>query len=312
MATQTWQNILDAARAYLNDAAGEIFTNTFLQQSAAEPYRKIFNIMGGVDSKRVQRATYLNFPASTTILIPANYGITDLSEPSKVEERPASASVAITGTSATTPIVVTAPGHGFGTPGSMVEITVNNVSGTYAPWGKWFCDVIDGNSFSLNGSMTDGSVGTGGTCSTWSTQSWSEVLPQDLDLQGLDGPPTQYLGVYIWREERFEFPGSTGPQQLRSTYWASGTAPVNSNTLVNIDNALDVVACATAANAARSLGFMDMATRLEVKAFGPTPGELGGLLLEFIALQVRMQQRGPQRRRLPFRDRRSRWGWLIG
>lgn len=312
MAVNTLQQVYDAARGYLNDASSEIFSNSFLQQSFAEPYRRIFNVMGGENSKRVARATYLNFPALTNILIPANYGIMDISEPSIVEERPASAAIAITSTSATSPIVVTAPGHGFGI-GSIVELTVNDVAGTFAPWGKWFGLVLSSSTFSLNGSMTDGNVGTGGSCSVWSQQRWSEVMPLDFDAQGTDGQPTQYLGTYIWREERFEFPGATGVQQLRITYFASGTPPSNPNVNINIDNCIDVLACGTASNAARSLGFYDLGSRLEVKAYGATPGEMGGLMLDFMQLQVSMQQRGPQRRRQPFRSRRSRFGnWVIG
>lgn len=304
--TPTLQSVYDAARGYLNDFAvsgGEIFTNSALQQAFGEPYRSLFGRLMGI-SKRVQKAVYVNFPASTTVLVPSFYGITDFAEPEVIEERLASNLITIVTTSTSSPIVVNAPSHGLGTAGSMVEGVVSGVLGTFSPWGRWFETVIDANNFSLNGSVGD-VAGTGGSFSPWTQIAFSEVYPLDLDEQGLDGNPQSVLGNYIWRDERLEFRGCTNAQQLRITYWASGNPPTNPSTSLGIDNCLDFLACATAANAARSLGWQPIADSLRTQAYG-TPGtEDAGLLGVFVTIQIATLQRGPQRRRLPFRVRRS-------
>lgn len=306
-------DVFNAARGYLNDANAEIFSNSFLQTSFNDAYRRLFRCLSNSGSKRIQRVTYVNLPPLTTVLIPQNFGITDMAEPEKLEERPAGGVTNITSTSITTPINCFSPSHGLGSAGNQVEGVVAGVSGTFAPWGKYYATIVDANHFTLNGSMSDGNAGTGGTFTLWTQQRFSEVQGQDLDLQGLDGQPTQYLGVYIWRDEQFNFIGATGTQQLRVTYWASGSPPVNDQTTIGIDDSIDFLACMTASTSARSLGFYDLAERLKADALGPDPGVMGGLLLDFVNLQIRQMQRDPQRRRLPFRDRRSRWGnWIVG
>jgi len=309
----TSQNVFDASRGFLNDTAvtgGEIFTNTALQPYFAETYRKMFNCLMG-SSKRVQRVVYLNFPALTTVLNPATYNIPDMAEPEMVEERPAQASIAITSTSITTPIVVTAPGHGL-IIGSTVGGQISGVAGTTAPWGQWFFDVIDANTFSLNGSMTDGVAGMGGIATIQSSVGWNEVFPIDLSAQGLDGLPSSYLEVYLWLNEQFRFRGCTNIQQLRITYWASGTPPTNTSLNINIDNCIDFLSVATAAGGAYSRGWSPRGDELYARAYG-AGGEqcTGGLLGDFIRIQVASMQRGPQRRRLPFRPRRTRSGDAI-
>lgn len=311
MATNTLQDVFDAARGYLHDtqvAGGETWQNSALQVHFAEPYRRLFSCLMG-SSKRVQRIVYVNFPGSTTVLVPQNYAITDMSEPELIEERPATAAIAITNTGTATPIQVNAVAHGLGSAGTMVEGTVSGVAGTTAPWGNWFVTIIDANNFTLNGSRTDGVAGTGGTFTVASTQRWCQVDPIDLAFQGLDGVPQQYLGSYLWINEQLQFRGAIGTQQLRITYWASGDPPTNANTTINIDNCIDFLALATAANAARANGWYPISDALMTRAYGATQdGCTGGALGAFIAIQVATLQRGPQRRRLPFRFRKSRFG----
>jgi hypothetical protein len=311
MSSPTLEDVFNAARGFLHDTnppSGAVWTDSALQVHFAQPYRKVFSCLMGV-SKRFQRVIYLNLPANTTVLIPATYNITDFSEPETIEERPAQVAISITSTTNATPINCLAPGHGLGTAGQMVEGVVSGVSGTPAPWGRWFATIVDANNFTLNGSSGDGNVGSGGTFSAWSQLPFQEVMPIDLSNQGMDGSPQTYLGVYLWINEQLTFPGATGIQQLRITYWASGTAPTITSQTINIDNSLDFLSVATAANAARANGWNDMADRLDAKAYG-TGGDScdGGLIGDFTRIQVSTMQRGPQRQRGPFRLRRSRFG----
>jgi len=261
------------------------------------------------DSKRVQRVVYLNFPAYTTVLNPIAFSIPDLSEPVLVEERIANAVVAISTTTAATPIVVNAPAHGYGTVGSQVQIQVTGVAGTPAPWGNWFVTIIDANNFSLNGSMTDGNAGTGGSAMIASQIQFTEVSPVDMNYQGLDGQPQQRLGSYRWANEQLQFRGSVNANELRITYWASGTPPTNASTTIGIDNCIDFLAVATAANAAYANGWQSLGDILKSRAYGDGGDYCnGGLLGKFMAIQVASLQRGPTRRRLPFRPHRYRYG----
>jgi hypothetical protein len=311
--TNTLEQIFVAARAYLNDQAGLVYTDTFLAPHFQEPYRQMYNCLAAV-SKRIQRIVYLNFPAYTTTLIPETYGLTDFSEPEMIEERPAQGTVTIVSTNTETPIVANAPNHGLGSVGAEIAGQVSNVVGTPAPWGNWFVTVIDANNFSLNGSQSDGNPGTGGYFTTQSLQQFVPVEPIDLAIQGIDGQPQQYLGQYLWNNEQLQFRGAVGTQQLRITYWASGSPPSNTGSTIGIDNCIDFLACATAANAARAAGFFQLSELLKAKAFGPGQESscVNGLIGDFIKIQVVTMQRGPQRRTRPFRDKVTRFGNYLG
>lgn len=319
MPTVSLGQIYADVRGILNDTqipTGEVFTNNYFilnPNAFGEAYRSMFSRMIG-GSKRVQRVVYVVLPAQTTVLIPQTYGIVDFSDPEMIEERPAvGPGIAITGTSTTTPIVVTAPAHGLGPTGNMVPGQICNVIGTSSPWGNWYVTVIDANSFSLNGSMSDGVAGTGGLFFPQSSQPWSEVTPIDLSFEGLDGQPSSCLGNYLWIDEMLQFRGASQATQLRLTYYASGTAPTDPNFIVGIDNSRDFLSIATASNCAYSLSWYTQAERLRNRAYGdPTHPDEPSLLDLFWNSQVLALQRGPSRRQLPFRNRRSRWGSWIG
>lgn len=312
MPTCTLQNVFDDTRGILSDtqvAGGEIFVNSFLPVHFAEPYRTMYGRFMG-STKRVQRVAYIVLPAVTSVVIPSTYNLTDLGEPVMVEERQAPVSISITSTAANTPITVTAPGHGLIT-GS--RGTVSAVANTSAPWGNWFVTVVDANNFTLNGSASDGTAGTGGFFYPETNQEWSEVSPIDLTAGGNDGIPMSTLGTYLWINEMFQFRGCTVATQLRITYNASGTAPTNPNTVIGVDNARDFLAYGTAANAARSKGWWDQYERLHMRAYGKQDNPDDGLLEIFWRGQVLGMQRGPQRRQQPFRAKRSRYGtYLLG
>jgi hypothetical protein len=310
MATTTYHEVADSARAYLNDTqvpGGEVFTDTALFPHYSEAYRRAYRAMQGV-TKRIQRVAYVNLPPSTTILVPSAYGIMDFAEPSSIEERPAQTPIAIATTSNTTPIVVTtvAP-HGLGSVNDIVEGTISGVTGSMAPWGQWFATITGASTFTLNGSVRGGTAGVGGAWTAWSQLTFRELASLDYEAQGLDGIPQQYLGQYIWRNERLRFRGCTGTQQLRIMYWASGSPSSLPNQEIGIDDIRDFLACATAANAARAKGWYEMAAQLKETAYGQDMESdmRGGLLGEFIRIQVSTMQRGPQRRQLPFRQHRT-------
>ena len=317
MATCTLNDVLNDARGYLHDteiAGGEVWTNTALLVHFSEPYRTLFGRLMGA-SKQVQRVVYITLPANTSILIPSVAGIVDMNAPEMVEERLAPSSIAIATTSTTTPIsATTAAPHGLGANGTVIQGSISGVLGTSAPWGVWFVTVTGTSTFTLNGSSSDGVGGTGGALYRTSTNQFTEVSSLDLTAAGLDGPPQENLGCYLWLDGAFQFRGATQDVQLRITYYASGTPPTTSGYVINIDNARDFLGAATAANAAQANGWNSISDRLNAKAYGnPSDPTNPGLLDVFMIGQVLALQRGPSRRQQAFRDKRSRFGnYVLG
>jgi hypothetical protein len=311
MPNETLEQVYNQARALLRDTqvvGGEDYTDVTLAPYFQEAYRRLYQAMMAASAKRVQRTIFANLPALTTILIPATINCFDIFEPILVEERAAGTNIPIVTTSNTIPIIVNCPGHGLSTG---TEIIITDVLGTYAPWGLWFVIVIDANNFSLNGSMGDGTAGTGGYATIPNNLAFTEVLPMDLPNQGFDGTPTTSLGVYLWQNQNFMFRGSSEVQQLRITYWASGSPPTNSAAVINIDSSIDFLAYATAFGAAQASGWKELADTLLVQAYGNPQIPSTGLLAEYTAGMTKMLQRGPQRRMLPFRPQRNKWGGTI-
>lgn len=314
MPNETVEAVLTQARALLRDTqvvGGEDFTDSVLMPYFQEGYRRLYQAMMGASSKRAQRIVYLNLPFNTTVLIPSVYGITDMFEPVLVEERAAGTNIAISSTTNAQPISVNAPSHGLSTGN---EVIVSGVTGTTAPWGQWFITVTDANNFTLNGSLGDGATGSGGYCTVPNNIQFTQVLSIDSPEQGLDGAVTNSLQVYMWINQQLLFRGCTENQQLRITYWASGVAPTITSTVIAIDNSIDFLAYATAWGAANASGWKELADTLLAIAYGrpdiPWPT---GMLADFVAGMTRALQRGPQRRQLPFREKRSRYGsYIIG
>lgn len=316
MPTGTLQTVLDSARQKLNDlgvVGGETFTNSNLQIDFAEAWRRVWRATAGNGSKRVQRIAYGNLPVGQTVFTPSTYNINDLGEPVLVEERQAGAAQTLASTSTATPIVVTfAAPHGLTGPGYGV---IGGVANTYAPCGWWGFAVLSPTTISLSGSASDGIAGTGGVFTLNTTERWTEVVPADLAGQAIDGQPQAWLGSYLWINEQLQFRGALNIRQLRITYWSSGTAPTNAGLPLGLDDAVDLLATITAANAADRSGWYPAADRLYTRAFGSAqdPEVGGGMLSEYENLQVKSQQRGPAIRRLPFRQVRGRWGnWMLG
>lgn len=316
MAVCTLANVQDAARGVLNDtqvSTGEIFNNAKLQPFFARAYRDMFRVLMGAGT-RVTHIVYVVLPANTTVLIPrvAPYYITDMAEPELVEQRLATNSIAITSTSAATPITITTTSpHGLGSNGLVVAGQIYGVQGTMESWGNWFATITGASTLTLNGSSA-GVAGTGGYFYGQSTQQFTEVTPIDLPNQGIDGTPQQVIDCYLWANSQMNFRGANQDSELRITYYASGDPPSNTSTTIGIDDALDFLSIATAAHAAHSNGWYQMSESLREQAYGNTADDgRGGLLGKFLNIQVLAQQRGPVRRGQPFRSKRSKFGSYI-
>jgi hypothetical protein len=313
MPSPTVEQVFNQARAILRDTqvvGGEDYTDVVLAPYFQEAYRRMYTGLFGAGSKRVQRIWYVNFPYDTTVLIPSVYNVFDLFEPVLVEERMAGSNITIVSTSTTTPISVNAPSHGLSTGN---EVLVTDVANTNAPWGLWFITVMDANNFTLNGSASDGVAGSGGYCTVPNNLQFTQVQAIDLAEQGLDGAISNSLQVYIWTGQQFLFRGCTENQQLRITYWASGNPPTSTSAIIGVDNSIDFLAYATAFSAAQASGWTDLSDKLLIQAYGNPQIPGTGLLSELTAGMTKMLQRGPQRRQLPFRARRSKFGsFLLG
>lgn len=313
MPTATLQDAFNQARAELKDtqvAGGEVATNTALTPHFNQAWRRMWRTLAGV-SQRVEKFVYINLPAQQQTLIPSTVGIMDFAEPATIEERQAATTVAILSTDTSTPINVTFTGpHGLGPNGSTgSQLLISEVAGTYAPWGIWAFTVTSPTVIQLIGSVSDLVAGTGGIASIASQLRFTEVFPANQAAQCVDGIAGQTLGCYLWMNEQLIFHPCVNTQQLRITYWSSGTPPVLTTQVMGIDDCLDLVACITAASFAASQGWQERAQALYQKAYGPGEGpeEIGGLMYEFINLQVKQEQRGPQIRRGAFRNKRLRW-----
>lgn len=310
MATETVQNILDAARSWLSDngvvAAGEIFTNSVLLPHYSTAYRKMYNAMANLGSARIRREFYHLLPAYTTILQPSTIGVTDMAEPEFLDERINVTQVAISATGTSSPIqVTTSAPHNYASNSS--DVIVTEVGSTQAPWGRWFVTVVDSLNFTLNGSTTDGVAGSGGFAST----SNDKFVPMDALDSLTDRDISDRLRDYVWEENVFKFRGSTQAVQLRVTYIASGAPPQNPNTTIGIDDALNFLGCYTAAVAAAAKTWYTISDRLGRIALGTTPERdgSGGFLRDFCNIQVKKMQR-TQRRRRPFRKKRSQFDYI--
>jgi len=304
MALTTWQEVLDDARAHLRDNAipgGVVWQNPTLQPHAARAYRKLFDAMDFGGTNRIQRDWYTVIPARTSFVNPFALGVADFKEPLFVKERAVGTVIAITSTGGAKGalISVLAPRHGLATG---ADVLIGGVNSTTLPWGRWFVTVVDANTLTLNGSVSDGVAGAGGTI-TVSSDKFNDLDPLDTLT---DRDLTDRLIDYTWEESILKFRGATTDRQLWVIYIASGTAPVIPTTVLNIDNCLNFLGVATAFYAARSNGWTNRANELQNDAFGPK-GEgdaSGGFLRDVISAQVLRLQR-KRRNQQPFRRPRT-------
>jgi hypothetical protein len=305
MSQPTTSSIFTAAQSLVGDAAGQIATTAALLPFwNTVVYPEMFQAIARMQVPNIEREFYYTVPAYTTYLDPVSIGITDMGNdgPTLMEERqPGTLLPAISSTSNTTPIVVSfsaTPGLGANS-----EIEINGVSGTNGPLGRWFVSPgVDSTHWVLNGSVTDGSAGTGGTAYLASGQAFTPVYAQTTWEPDNFQMGTS-LGVYFWQGGVLKFVGATAPSQIHVTYWASGTAPSNLATPL-LDDCQTYSSVRLAGLFAGSKGWYSMADAYELKALGRnrTADGRDGLLRGFVLTAIRSIQRGNIQRQ-PFRPK---------
>jgi hypothetical protein len=290
--------LADAARL-LGDPAQEQFTNAVLLPHYSMAYREVYGLAMSWGLQLADRETYFNLPARTGTLRPVSAGITDMGEPKQLWERGIGSSVAITGVSNATPMVVTANGHGFATGD---EVMVSGVAGPVGVNDRWLITRVDANSFILNGSVAGGAYVSGGVA----TKSDEEFIP----MVSRDRLP-QYerddrLRYWQWRGDSFYFVGANVARQLKIIHSVSGNAPQSGT--VGIDDFSNFGAARTASLIAPSYGMPQRASELKLDALGPSmqPDGTGGYLRALVNPMLREKQKR-QYRPQPFRPRRPRW-----
>ena len=292
--------VFDTARSMLQGGettASTGLSNAIMQQFFNVAYPELWQIMGQVQTARVRRDFFHYLPAYTTYFDPQSVGVTDFGEPEWMEERGGVTVVPISTTSNASPIVVTTTGaHGLA---SNTEIQIAEVTGTAAPEGMWFGTVLSSTTLSLNGSVTDGSAGTGG--SLMSTPDRFQPMSATRNIP-FNSPPSSFLRTWQWQDNALRFIGATQAIQLHVTYWASGVPPTNVNTTLGIDDCMAFLSTRVASLAARSRGWYQMAEELKVDALGPNkePDGSGGLLRAWLNLQV-INMQATEFRKPPFR-----------
>jgi hypothetical protein len=296
----TWQQVLDAARGWMNDTAvpgGANWPNARLQVHAATGYRKMFDALAGIANNRVRHTVYFQLPKYTTIWVPQSPTniVTEISEPELLSERPAITTGAIATTADISPIKVTTVNpHGLAT--NATEVIIDQVAGTFAPWGRFYPTVIDPLNFTLNGSVSDGNAGTGGFFSTSGMKfvdmrEQPPITNQTASSRDIDSS----LLTWWWENNALNFIGATQDTQVRMIYLASGTAPTDPSTVIMVDNCLNLLGAAAAGFALGSVGFPQRSRELLELAFGPTLQADGsaGFLRDLLAPAVMEMQREP-------------------
>lgn len=286
----TLQNVFDQTRGLLqggDTSAAFGLSNAVLQVSFNLAYPEMWQAMASVGTPRVRRRFYYVVPAYTTQVSPVSIGVTDMAEPGLIGERGSLTSVAITGTNTASPIqVTTSAPHGQATNS---DVTIDGVSGTQSPWGRWFVTVNGASTLTLNGSASDGVAGTGGTLVT---SAETRFLPVNGIDYLPDRQPYNRLQNYLWEESVLRFRGATADAQIRVEYWASATPPTVLSTVLGIDDCEAYLSTRMANLVARGRGWYELSAQYEASALGPKAlaDGTGGLLHGFLVTQVKRMQ----------------------
>ncbi len=301
-------NVFDAARAHLGADAGggsAVYSNTILQEHFAKAWRVLYRTAANLGTPIIEREVYYVLPAYTTYLAPSTANVTDMAEPTFVQERGDLTKKTITGAAGTTTVTITSASHGFAT-NDMV--TINGIVGLTGTEGVlWGITRVDANSFTLNGCIGSGTYSSGGVA----VKSSDKFRTVDK-IDRIDSIETHArISKWVWEDEAFRFTPTDTERQLRIGYLASGAPPSNTATVLGIDDCLDFLSTYTAASAARSRGATAMAQDLFAEALGPSRQEdaSGGALGAFLTAATKQVQRIPagDRRRMSFRQRRPQW-----
>ncbi len=304
------QNVYDDVRALLQGGSSDTtwgVGNDIVQPFFARAYAAMWGIMRWAGMQQVKRDFYFLVPAYTSIVNPVTIGIPDFGSPAQVWERGNVQTWQIATTDTGSPITVTtADATGLGT---NADVTVSGVTGTPAPWGRWFITVIDSTSFTLNGSVSDGVAGVGGTVA-YSAERFDN-FPMAETVSDTDRPLQGRLLDYQFKNGVFQFRGATQPAQIRVTYFANDAAPTNPLTPINIPASRNFLGTYTASMLARARGWYDMADKLAAQALGPSMQEdgSGGQLRLFAQEMVRNQMQTMVFVKAPYRNNNQSPGW---
>ena len=287
----------------LGDPSGEITQE--IQNDFQTAYGDLMACLIKLNSQEVQREVYFTLPANTNVVFPTSLGVTDFAEPQQIWERGNVQELAIASTTDGTPITVTlaAPGQ-IGQSGARVEL--NGIQGV-PDWVNrdWFITVIDNLNFTLNGSVTCGSNGTGGNVMT-SVDNWLPMANADIaPLGGAISAQGNILGSWRWTDNIIYVPGALEPRQLWINYLADETAPVAGVIGLCQGRELNFLSYATAARFAPKRQLV-MGPYCQQTAYGPTgePDGSGGMLRQLLIPIIKQRQQLP-RQQGRYRRRRS-------
>jgi hypothetical protein len=288
-----------------NSGAGQRFTDNYLNPFAQAAWSELYSTAMGHNLALVRQTRFHILPAYTGDLFPAVAKIGNFGEPVKLYERGflASNSVAVTGL--TTPdaaglaTVTVAAGHPFQTGwrvthSSIVGLTedVNDV---------WMVENLTSTTYRIRGSQATGTYTASGVA-TYSTQEFAEMRM----VVGINRSqaPGGALMEYVWRNDRFIFPGCTIDRQLEIEYQVSDSLPAVGVSL-GVDGCLPFLKFRTAGLAILNLA-PKTAREFNSQALGRNEDvqELGGFLGQLMKPQIRSGQRLPVVRP-PFRGKRT-------
>lgn len=302
--------IYDEARALLvgNSSDTSVFSNAVLQSYFNLAYPELWQCMASVGTPRIKREFYYVLPAYTSYLDPMSIPVRDVEEPELMWERQSVLTIPITSTDISTPIkVTTSIAHGLGT---NTEVDIVGVNNTQAPNGRWFITVVDAYNFTLNGSVSDGNAGVGGTLQIPSNSQFTMV--QCVNNLDENREINAKLLTYQWEDNVFKFIGATSTAQIKVSYWASAAPPSNPDTQLNIGECQPYLAHRVAGLAAAGKGWTSRSAELNGAALGPkgVADGSGGLLRGFLGYQIQGLQRTTYRR-LPYGTNENGWQWPI-
>jgi hypothetical protein len=288
-------DVFDGVRSIIDDnliAGGEVFTNDILQRPFALAYRELYDAMLANGVKYVEQLAYYSLPAYTTMLSPAQIGITNFGEPVRLRERGATADIAITAVSVVGNglQVTTSTPHGLS---QNQEVTVWGVLGQLGANGRFFVDLVDATHAVLKGAASVGAYTSGGTLTYGGDQFSPMTRVNDNLPQGVPGIDLQY---WLWRGDRFLFQGAASTRELEIVFTVSGDAPTSGT--VGVDDSLNFLIFSTAKHA--------IVGREPYQALVPYLNtQSATTLANFIQIVVRSM---PGRRSQPFRNRFRRIG----
>jgi hypothetical protein len=273
----------------LNDVAKEQFDDATVLPFIQARYRQLFSKMVANGIESAERFAFYNLPAYTNVLAPAQANITDMGDPTRLEERAITLSYLVTAASGTLPIRLTIGAHALITG---QRVVVYGVGGETGANGEFYVTAPNGTQIDLNGSVSEGTYSSGGTVSN-SGERFQDV---NKTAQLPERDPFDMLRDWEWSGDKFRFIPATQDRQLKITYTASGGAPA-SGTLF-IDDSTEFLAYGAACDLAIPNGLMTEAKAYDSKA----ATELDRL----IRTMVREEQSEEWRSR-PFTPPRQMW-----